>query len=71
MAEVFTGGGGVGQLLHACILITGCMHANSNTEAYYACVSYMRMNSALLQWTPSLNDRSKLKGECTVDAAHQ
>ena len=26
-------GGGVGPLLHACILITGRMHANSNTEA--------------------------------------
>ena len=27
------GGGGVGLLLHACILITGRMHANSSTEA--------------------------------------
>ena len=26
-------GRGVGLLLHACILITGRMHANSNTEA--------------------------------------
>ena len=23
------------------------------------------MKSVLLRWTPSLNDRSKLKGECT------
>ena len=26
-------GGGIGQLLHAYILIQACMHANSNTEA--------------------------------------
>ena len=31
----------------------------------HACVSYTRMNSVLLLWTPSLNDRSKSKGECT------
>ena len=32
---------------------------------YHACVSYTRMKSVLLRWTPSLNDCSKLKGECT------
>ena len=32
VAAVFTGGGDVGQLLHAYILIQGRMHANSDTE---------------------------------------
>ena len=34
-------------------------------KRYYACVSYTMMQSVLLRWTPSLNHRSKLKGECT------
>ena len=29
-----------------------------------ACVSYMMMKFVLLGWMPSLNNRSKLKGEC-------
>ena len=28
-------------------------------------MSYTMMKSVLLLWTPSLNDRSKLKGQCT------
>ena len=30
-----------------------------------ACVTYTMMKYVLLRWTPSLNDRGKLKGECT------
>ena len=30
----------------------------------HACVSFMRTKSVLLRWTPSLNDLSKLRGEC-------
>ena len=31
----------------------------------HACVSYTRIKSVFLRWMPSLNDRSKLKGEST------
>ena len=31
----------------------------------HACVFYTRMKFVNLLWTPSLNDRSKLKGQCT------
>ena len=31
----------------------------------HACVSYRKMKSVLLRWTPSLNDHSKLKGQYT------
>ena len=36
------------------------VHRNGNMHAWKT-----RMKSVLLRWTPSLNDRSKLKGECT------
>ena len=48
------------------------VHSNSDWRIFrkrkqeYACVSYTMMIYVLLQWTPSLNDRSKLKGECTA-----
>ena len=64
MAAVFTGGD-VGQLLPAYILIQARMHANSDTEVLHACLSYTMMKSGLLLWTPSLNNRSKLKGQYT------
>ena len=52
---------------YAHILIQARMHANSDLETSHACVSYMfmMMKSVLLLWTPSLNDHSKLKGQCT------
>ena len=31
----------------------------------HACVYYRRMQSVLLRWAPSLNNCSKLKGQCT------
>ena len=34
-------------------------------KAYNACMYYRRMKSVLLLLTPSLNDRRKLKGQCT------
>ena len=43
---------------------TDC-HIFRTQKREYSCVSYTRMKSVLLRWTPSLNDRSKLKGECT------
>ena len=39
------------------------VHGNGNTQ--YTCVSYTMMKSVLLRRMPSLNDQSKLKGECT------
>ena len=42
---------------HACMLI--------QTRTLNACVSFRRMPSVLLRWVPSLNDRSKLKGQYT------
>ena len=50
---------------HARILFRTRMHANSDTEAYTACVSETMMKSVLLRWAPSLNHRSKLKGQYT------
>ena len=41
----------------ACMLI--------QTHTLKACVSYRRIQSVLLRWVPSLNIRSKLKGQCT------
>ena len=46
-----------------------CIHANSDwrifcTQERYTCVSCTMMKSVLLRWTPSLNNCSKLKGEC-------
>ena len=35
------------------------------TRTLNACVSFRRMPSVLLRWVPSLNDRSKLKGQYT------
>ena len=46
-------------------LIQARMHANSDTETSHACGSYRRMNVVLLQWTLSLNNRGKLKGQCS------
>ena len=49
-----------------------CMYANIDWPIFrtrkrgHACVSYTRVKSVLLLWTPSLNDCSKLKGECTA-----
>ena len=44
-------------LQHACMLI--------RTRLHNTCVSDSLMKSVLLRWTPSLNDRSKLKGQNT------
>ena len=41
-----------------------CFHG-SQTRIHNVCVSETRMISVLLRWAPSLNDRSKLKGQCT------
>ena len=46
-------------------LIQGRKHGNSDTETSHACVSYMRINLVLLLWKSSLNDHSKLKGQCS------
>ena len=47
-------------------LIPTRMHANSDTHAQRMHVLYSRrMQSVLLLLTPSLHDRSKLKGQCT------
>ena len=50
------------------------IHTYSNSDWHFlytetvirnACVTYTMMKYVLLRWTPSLNDRGKLKGECT------
>ena len=59
-------------LINTQIAVCAMLYINANTDwhifrtqkRWHTCVSYTRMKSVLLLWTPSLNDRSKLKGEC-------
>ena len=51
-----------------CIIVYICKHwlaYFSYTETVTCMCVLHRMKSVLLGWTPSLNDRSKLKAECT------
>ena len=45
--------------------LIGIFYVHGNGNMHIACVSYSRMKSVLLRWTPSLNDCSKLKGQYT------
>ena len=49
-------------LRNPCMLILICKH-----HMRVCILQYTMMKSVLLHWTPSLNDSSKLKGQCTDD----